>query len=107
MGINTIPGGKNVRTLDLIVEVLTKCYGFPIYHVNFLREKACHNRWEKELKIVQHETKWCVLYFQLQKWIWEVQAQESGMQVGHKAYAYKQIFGRDLCRKESTNLRVR
>jgi hypothetical protein len=30
--------------------------------------------------------------FQHQTWIWEVQAQEHGMQAGHKAYAYKQIL---------------
>jgi hypothetical protein len=69
-----------------------KCYGSPVYQVNFLRAKARHDRWEEELKIVCHEMKWCVLYFQHQKRMWEGWAQECGMQAGHKAYAHKQIF---------------
>jgi hypothetical protein len=59
--------------------------------VNFLRAKARYDRWEEELKIIRHEMKWCVLYFQHYRDVWKVCAEESGTKEGHKAYAYKQM----------------
>jgi hypothetical protein len=67
--------------------MLTTC---AVYRVNFLRAKARYDRWDEELKIVQHEMQWCVLYFEHQMQVWGERAQVATRE-GPRAYAYKQV----------------
>ena len=78
-------------TLSIFHQVLAELLFALVYRVNFLRAKARYDRWEEELKIVRHEMKWCVLYFQHHRDVWKVRTEESGTKEGHKAYAYKQM----------------
>jgi hypothetical protein len=61
-----------------------------VYRVNFLRAKARYDRWEEESKVVQHEMRWCVLYFEHQMQIWGERAQAATRE-GPRAYAHKQV----------------
>ena len=72
-------------------DTLKKCLPFhAVYRVNFLRAKARYDRWDEELKIVQHEMQWCVLYFEHQMEIWGERAQAATRE-GPRAYAHKQV----------------
>ena len=61
-----------------------------VYQVNFLRAKARYDRWDEELKIVQHKMQWCVLYFEhkMQEW-----GERAWVAIGEglRAYAHKQV----------------
>ena len=61
-----------------------------VYRVNFLRAKACYDRWDEELKTVRHEMGWCIRYFDHHRTQWMVRAQKVGNTEGQRAYAYKQ-----------------
>lgn len=60
-----------------------------VYRVNWLKAKARYDRWNEELKLVQHEMAWTVLWFQMQEERWKVRAAQS-VKKGHQAYAEKQ-----------------
>ena len=66
---------------------------YPVYRVNWLRAKARHDRWDKELKLVKNEMSWVVLWFQHQRLVWEGRAESSHMvdKPGHRIYAFKQV----------------
>ena len=63
-----------------------------VYCVNWLRAKACINRWDKELTPVKHEMQWTTLWFQNQAKIWEERSkrEDGKLSPGHRSYAAKQ-----------------
>jgi hypothetical protein len=83
-------GCKNV-SLPLLRTGHFNCYNL-VYRVNWLRAKARSDRWSEELKIVKHEMKWTVLWFEHQIKEWQDRLDESlkKNKPGHVAYAEKQ-----------------
>ena len=67
-------------------------YIAKVYRVNWLRAKARVDRWEEEVKLVQHEMQWTVKWFENQHHIWGGRAEASmdKGEVGHASYAWKQ-----------------
>ena len=62
---------------------------YLVYHVNWLRVKACVDRWLEELTLVKHEMQWTILWFQYQANLWSEHSkrEDVDLSTGHKAYA--------------------
>ena len=88
-------GWKNVSSAMSLVEkfIDMKLFACSVYHINWLRVKAQQDRWYEELKLVQNEMKFIVLWFQHQKWEWE--RRQNGSKAdgceGHRIYACRQV----------------
>ena len=74
-----------------------------VYCVNWLRAKACQDRWKEELLIVQHEMKWTVRWFkhQIKEWTARLNKRVEENKPGHVVYAKKQIAMRKMFIKKS------
>jgi hypothetical protein len=65
-----------------------------VQHINWLRAKARHQRWDEEITIVKNEMIWTQLWFGHQVRVWEErrQAASASMSQGHQVYAAKQAW---------------
>jgi len=64
-----------------------------VYRVNWLRAKAWFDRWEEEVKLVENEMRWTVLWFEHHGKLWKERAMKSKQdgKNGHACYAWKQV----------------
>ncbi|KAG1720661.1 uncharacterized protein EDB91DRAFT_1064768, partial [Suillus paluster] len=61
------------------------------YRVNWLKAKARWQRWEEELRLVQHEMGWTVSWFKYRMEEWD-QRYRQATKPGHQAYAHRQVL---------------
>ena len=74
-----------------------------VYRVNWLRAKACYDRWEEELTMVVHEMEWTTLWFKHEEESWKRRAEMSEEEgnLGKSAYGWKQVEMWKEFRKEA------
>ncbi|KAG2116427.1 uncharacterized protein F5147DRAFT_531540, partial [Suillus discolor] len=61
------------------------------YRVNWLKAKARWQRWEEELRLVQHKMGWTVSWFKYRMGEWDQRYQQA-TKPGHQAYAHRQVL---------------
>ena len=73
--------------LDVFLLSASEVVVDSVYRVNWLRAKACYDRWEKELMVVVHEMEWTTLWLKHEEESWKrrVEVSEEEENLGKSA----------------------
>jgi hypothetical protein len=78
-------------TINMFVFPTNPCL---VYHMSWLRTKACFSRWLEELHIVGYEMKWTINWFQWKKDQWRLRlndTEDEERTPGLDCYCHKQM----------------